>query len=318
MTDVGGQLRHFVEEVRLRMERSPIEGLARWAELHTELAQGGHFDVCDELLLMIKGLRLPGYGPAIVRYAEGWTLDRSGDWREAVAAYEESLVLFDEQGLGLATHTLAQIGSLFQDQGDWERAEDAYERALAAARDDHARALVLNNLGGLHHLAGRSAPARRCFEEAKAAFAAGNDDMNHAASCVGLGGVLRDENRLTESAEQLVEALMAFRKLRAVKHLGVAVGALALTYHAAGEIAAAVHNYHAALELSRSVRDRSTTAQTLANLALAVAADGDRESAREWTTQALAEYEELGDRHGAELARRNLAALASDTPRNPG
>jgi tetratricopeptide (TPR) repeat protein len=291
-----------------------MEGLTQWSSLHTELAQGGHFGLCDELLLMLKGMSLPGYGLAIVRYAEGWTLDRSGHWREAVRAYEESLTLFDGQELLLAAQILNQIGSLHQDQGDWASAEDAYGRALAAVTDDHNRGLVLNNLGGLNHLRNRPEDARDCFERAKTILAATQDRFNYAAACVGLGGVLRDEGRLQDSADQLAEAVLAFRDLGNVKGLATAVAALALTYHCAGHLPEAGTNYRTALDLYLSVGDRIGTAKTLANLALLGVAAGNRAESIGYLEQALAEYEEIGDRHGAEKARANLDRLTAGEP----
>jgi len=309
MSDLDSQIRNFLEQVRLLLGRDPIKGFELWADLYTRLAQAGEYELCDELLQMIKGMELPGYGIGIVRYGEGWMYDRRGQWREAIAAYEAGLKAFDEVDLPLRNVILTQIGSLYQDQGDWQRAEEAYSRALDAATDDKGRALTLNNLGGLWAMREDHQRARQCFDESRAVFQVADDRTNFAAAGVGLAGVLRDEGCLQESVDHLAEAIVIFRDLGNTKALATAVASLALTYHVADRIPEAIQTYRTALELSISIGDRNTIAKTLANLALISAEGGNTEEALGYLEQALAEYQEIGDRHGEELARGHISRL---------
>jgi tetratricopeptide (TPR) repeat protein len=311
MTEADAALRHFIEQVRLLMGRDPVEGFKVWSALYTELAQGGLYDVCEELLLMVKGMDLPPYGLGIVRYGEGWMYDRSGHWMQAIAAYEAALVAFDDANMPLQTQILTQIGSLYQDQGDWARAGEAYDRALAAADDDHGRALILNNLGGLSALRGDQEQARCHFVAAKAALGATGDRYNYAAAGVGLASVLRDEGRLQDSVDQLVEAVLIFRDLGDARALATGVAGLALTYHMAGRQPEAAQTYQTALEIFLSIKDRSGIAKTLANLALLSADAGGNDEALAYLEQAVAEYREIGDQHGEALAVDQIARLSA-------
>jgi tetratricopeptide (TPR) repeat protein len=309
MSELDSQIRNFLEQVRLLLVRDPIKGFELWADLYTRLAQAGEYELCDELLQMIKGMELPGYGVGIVRYGEGWMYDRRGQWREAIAAYEAALKAFDEVNLPLRSLALAQIGSLYQDQGDWDRAEEAYNRALAAATDDKGRAWTLNNLGGLWTMREDHQRARQYFEEARAIFHAADDRTNYAATSVGLAGVLREEGLLQESVDHLAEAIVIFRDAGNIKALATAVASLALTYHLANRIPEAIQTYRTALEISISIGDRNNIAKTLANLALISTESGNIEEALGYLEQALAEYQEIGDRHGEELARGHISRL---------
>lgn len=319
------KLQHFIEQVRLLLDRDPMEGLAHWAALFTKLRQAGQYEFCDRLVAAILNLEitgnLPPHGRAIVRYAQGWYYDRAGEWRNAVKAYEKAREGFKASNLPLDVEVLAQIGSIYQDQGDFDSAEDAYRRALTAAdgrSDPHGRALVLNNLGGLCALRYDYATARRHFEEAKAIFDSTDDRQNSAAAGVGIADTLRDEGRLQEAVDQLLQSLLVFRDLGNMHSMAATIGSLALTYHIAGRRPEAIHNYQAALEVLYRIDDRSGgIPQTLLNLALVLKDEDRSDRARSFMEQAVAEYVKLGDRHGESLARSALERLDWHKP-EPG
>jgi tetratricopeptide (TPR) repeat protein len=311
VSEVSSALRHMIEEVRLLLERDPIAGFLRWSGLHTELAQRGYFEVCDELMAMISGLgsEFPKYGRGILRYGEGWSADRAGQWREAIDAYRDALRSFEQAGLDLRCQILCQIGSLYQDQGHLNQAHDEYQLALAAAANDHDRALLLHNLGGLASLRNDVASARGYLEQAKATFDQTDDRYNYAAACVGLGGVLRDEGRLQDSVYQLVEAIRGFEELGNIKGMATAIAALALTYYTAGEFEVSFTTYRTALDLLVSVKDRGGIAKTLSNMGLVKAAEGAINESLTFFEQALAEYRDIGDLHGQAIAESNIRQL---------
>jgi tetratricopeptide (TPR) repeat protein len=312
MTGIDSELRHFTEEIRLLVGRDPIEGLRRWSDLFTKLRQAGQYDLCQELLQVIKGMQFPLYGVGIVRYSEGWLYDRSGQWEEAISAYEAAQAVFMESGLPLAVEVLVQIGSLYQDQGIWEAAEDAYNRAIAIAGehgDRRGRAMVLNNLGGLWALRNENQRACCYFKEAKDEFTACGDRYNQAAASIGLAGTLRDEGHLKDASDHIVLAMSIFQDLGDAHGIATSVASLALTYHLAGKLYEARHNYLVAMEIFTSINDRAGIAKTLANLALLIQDMRDYDAAVGLLEQAIAEYQEIGDHHGETLAYVNLARL---------
>jgi tetratricopeptide (TPR) repeat protein len=309
-SEVDAAFRHFMENVRLRLENDPMDAISAWSDLYTEAARRGLHDACDELLAMVKRLPLPPQAEVVVWYAQGWMYDRSGRWEQAIRAYETALMVAAEAGLSLESELRCQIGSLYQDQGHWDRAGQEYARALDLATTEPQRAKLLNNLGNLHMLRDHNDEALRYFDEAREIFTTTGDKINYAAAGVGQAGILRDQGRLQDSVNKLVESIMIFRDLSQPKPLAAAIASLASTYHVADRLKEAAATYQTSLEVSMNTEDLATTAKTLGNLAMVWADAGKLDEALGHLKQAHAEYTALGDRHGVELAEANIARLA--------
>lgn len=311
MTDVDAdeQLEYFIAHVRLLLDGKTMEGLAAWAQRFSELRQISQFDLCQQLVNAIRTADLPEHGLGLVRYGEGWLYDRMGKWQDAIKAYKASLTAFQQSGIPLDATLLTQIGSVFQDQGDWSAAEEAYQQALAAATDAHARALILNNVGNLALLRDDLATAEEHYREARELLH-DCDERNFAAATHGLAAVLLGFGRLQESQDMQVECLAVFQSLGDMNGVGSAVGGIATAQLYAGHYREAIHNYQTALQFFLEANDHVGTTRTLNNLAIAHwELDDEQDTALEYLTQAIEGYREVGDRHGEATALVNLVRL---------
>lgn len=306
--DVETALEYFIQQVRLLLENGTMQALEMWAARFSELRRISEFDLCEQLAVAIRTADLPDHGLGVVRYGEGWLYDRMGRWEEAVAAYQASLAAFRQAGVALDAILLTQIGSIYQDQGDWQAAEDAYAQAVTASVDDQARGLLLNNIGNLAVRRGNLDAAQRHYDEARELLR-DRDQRNFAAATHGLAAVLLDRGQLTESQKLQVECLEVFRSLGDAQGMGSAVGGIATAQLYAGHHREAAHNYEAALQCFMAVGDPSGIARTLANLALACQELTELDRALEYLTEAIAGYQEVDDRHGEASALVNLARL---------
>lgn len=306
--DVEEQLEYFIAHVRLLLEGKTMEGLDVWAQRFGELRQISQFELCQRLAHAIRTASLPEHGLGVVRYGEGWLYDRMGRWQEAIKAYRDSLEAFNHGGIPLDATLLTQIGSIYQDQGDWPAAKDAYEQALAAAADQRARALVLNNLGGLALVGGDLDGAERHYSAARELLRE-RDQRNFAAATHGLAAVLRDRGRLQESQDLEVECLVVFKSLGDMHGVGSTVGGIATTLLYAGHYREAIHNYEVALQIFLETSDHVSTTRTLSNLAIAHQELGEQETAHDYLLQAIEGYREVRDRYGEAVALVNLARL---------
>ncbi|MEU0543897.1 tetratricopeptide repeat protein [Nocardia sp. NPDC005978] len=305
-------LEYFIEHVRLLLEGKTMEGLDVWARRFSDLRQESEFELCQWLVNAIRTCELPGYGLGVVRYAEGWLFDRMGEWQRAILAYEASDEEFEKSGVPLKATLQTQIGSIYQDQGRWDRAQSSYEHALESAPDEHTKGLVLNNLGNL-------ALARDQFTTAEAYFGQARellreiDERNFAAASHGLATVAMSLGNYQRAQDMHVECLTAFQSLGDAFGMGSAIGGIATVHLYAEKYPAAIHNYEAALQIFVEI-DPAATAKTLGNLALAHqelarTEGGDYGAALDYLDEALAGYREVGDRHGEAAGLVNQARL---------
>jgi len=119
-TKTCDELTYFQEYVRILIQKEPIEGLRVWSQRFTQYRENGQYRLCQRLLQGIKSSDLPLYGLAVIRYSEGWLYDRIGLWQESIAAYEASMKAFQDADIPVVDIVLlANIGSMYQDQGLW-------------------------------------------------------------------------------------------------------------------------------------------------------------------------------------------------------
>ncbi|GII22149.1 tetratricopeptide repeat protein [Planosporangium mesophilum] len=308
-TEAGVQLEHFIAHVRLLLEGKTMEGLDAWAKRFSELGQISQFEVCQYLANAIRTADLPKHGLGVVRYAEGWLYDRMGRWQDALKAYTASLAAFQQAGIPLDAVLVIQIGSIYQDQGDWPSAADAFQQALAvAASDRHTRALVLNNLGGLALLRDDPDAAQHYYAEARELLR-DNDQRNFAAATAGLAATLLDRGQPQQSQDLQLECLAIFQSLGDTHGVGSAIGGIATAQLYAGHPREAIHNYELALQIFLQTADHVRTTKTLGNLALAHQELDECDMALEYLAQAVEGYREIGDRHGEAVSLVNLARL---------
>ena len=129
--------------------------------------------------------------------------ERNGDYRAAITALEEAVVIVDSLGLkGFMGALLARLGWALLQDGATERAEITYERALELARRLNNAPVVFLSLTGLamtHRLHGRTPDATRAATEALGHYHAGGS--RHRA-----GGLRRLSNRVDALSDVLTAA----------------------------------------------------------------------------------------------------------------
>jgi tetratricopeptide (TPR) repeat protein len=306
--DADEQLEYFIEHVRLLLQGTAMEGLDAWAQRFSALRQISEFELCQRLAHAIRTADLPEHGIGIVRYGEGWLYDRIGRWPDAIKAYQESRRAFQKAKIPLDAVLLTQIGSIQQDQGQWHTAEQTYREALAAARDEHTRALVLINLGNLAVSRDDADNAESCYRDARDILGE-SDKRNFAAASHGLAAVLLDRGRLQESQDLQAECLALFQALNDPQGVASAIGGIATAQLHAGQPLAARHNFDTALQIHLDIRDHVGMTKTMANLGVTHQEMGELDTALEYFDRALEGYREIGDRHGEALTLVNVVRL---------
>jgi DNA-binding SARP family transcriptional activator len=184
-----------------------------------------------------------------------------GDYRRAIESYEEAIANAPIEARGEIEHKLAQV---HHRRGDWTNAERHYAAARKAAVSPATQARVLADWSLAAHRSGDGARAKRL-----------------AAEALGLAERSKDKRALAQAHNIL--GMLGAPGSRA--HLETSVA------------------------LARDLGDREAHIAALNNLALALKDAGDLDRARELTEEALAECEALGDRHRTAALHNNLADL---------
>ncbi|TEU16717.1 MAG: tetratricopeptide repeat protein, partial [Anaerolineales bacterium] len=104
-----------------------------------------------------------------LRFSQGQLVYASAQWPEALTIFEG---LWKEELPPSLEGTLANdLGSLYQDKGEWERAIEYYERSLAIDEkvgDEHGMSPTLNNLGSVYRDKGEWERAIEYYERSLA------------------------------------------------------------------------------------------------------------------------------------------------------
>ncbi len=197
---------------------------------------------------------------------------RSGEFSDSVKSTEKALGLARELSSSiLLASCLGQLGHLYADMGDYDRAEKTLRQALPMARAAGipARptlARVLYGLGNVHWRLGNLDNARACCEESR-----------------DIAREIGDTNTL----------------LMALNRLGVVMGAL-------GNSSAEENYYRQALSLAVSVGNRERAAVALNNLGALADEKGNLAQSQRFYLQAIEMAREIGTQQSLALYLINL------------
>ncbi len=206
----------------------------------------------------------------------------TGDYRQAIAAWEEAVDIYyalgDNQGLGQA---YSLIGSTYAQLGEERKAEKAFRQRIATARDSNDLIGVsfgLNNLGTLYVNRGRLAEAQAIFAQALQPAQLAEDNRTIGLSLSNLGLVALEQENFDAAAE-LLEAATNYRYL-AGDYLGEANSSNTLgdVYLALGRDSNAIGAYRVALRAGADAGDQALQIRAIDGL---LGIYFDRE---EWTT----------------------------------
>ncbi len=202
----------------------------------------------------------------------------------AIAYFQKAIALRRELNLrnGLDT-SLANLGSLYEAQGEFEQAKQLYSEALDILREQGNYADViarLNNLAGIHHAQGHYDQAIELYNQALEIYEDGKDtDIATYASTINLlAGTYHAQGKYGEAEELYLKALRIRLKEFGEEHPDVAVSKnnLGLLYSEQNRIGEAKSNYEEALYIQTKLFGDTNldVATTLNNLALLYYAQG--------------------------------------------
>lgn len=200
-----------------------------------------------------------------VAFLWGRYFEATSDYVQAQAAIERALALSREQANRVnQADCLALLGLIARRQGDYERAKNCYQPALALFHEDAAYS-----------------------PEEAAAF---------AQALNGLGIVCRQQGKLEEARALYQRALDLSRQSGNRRGEAEAMNSLGVTAFYRRNFADALSCYQQAFEIQRAIGDRVGEGATLINLATAARDLGDYGQAETHFSVALAIQQAIGNR----------------------
>jgi predicted ATPase/class 3 adenylate cyclase len=251
------------------------QGLRLGASLHRFWRARGYLSEGRERLAALLALPATDRSRAKALHAAGWLAREQGDYAEARASFEESLVIYralaDTRGVGWG---LVDLAFLTRYEGDYARARDLLEESLPLleqARDTEGLAAALGNLGL----------------------------------------IARDQGNATLAEERLQSSLQLWHELGDRVGIGWTLTALGMVARSARQPEAARTRLERALMVWRELGDRQNTANVLGILAALARDAGDFKHARALLCDSLGVLREVGDRRGIAFVLEGFAGLAA-------
>lgn len=259
------------------------------------------------------------YPALVARFKLGRALRREERWRPAVEQWEEAVRQARELGVEEELGSLHDdLGLAYQHLGEDDRAEAAFEVALAGARrlgDLREETVALHNLALLAQESGALWQALHLDEQALTAWRTLGDAGGEATTLHNIGRLYASLGRLPEARDALARALRLRRaaddsagEARTVRELGW-VRCLE------EDFAGCRRDLVRSLALLRELGDRFSEATTLDRLGSAWRDGGEPARAVAEYERAIAIYETLGDAEDAAITLSNLGealTLAGD------
>ncbi|GEM_PF-4328685 len=221
----------------------------------------------DEALRAIETALVKSPIDARTLDAAGEVYGLVGNYPRARDHYERALALHSDPDS--RRNTLVRLAQAHRALSQHALASERYESALALARQPVDRALILYSLGGLNLDLGKYAEALDCFEEACRL----GDRRMHALALAGAGATLGEQGEHDRAIERLREAI---RELGEDGAAATALGDLGMIHLDRGETGEARPILERFLEVARDAGGPWTQARALLRLGLLHGADGER------------------------------------------
>jgi len=302
-----------------RVPRDDADGLCAWAiATHRFFRMRGRRDDERATLEVLEASSATSQAPLPdVAYLWAEYYEAVGDYAQAQAAAERALAAArgraDVAGEGAC---LAQLGLIARRQGDYDEAQDWYNRALELLQGEEAhpdgKAQVLNGLGTVHRQQGRLEEARACYEQALALSRESGNRRHEAQALNYLGAVAYRQRNFAEAVAYHRQALEIRRAIGDRAGEGVSLFDLALATRDMGDYGQAQGYFSEALDIQQTTRNRWEEINVWNSLGGMYQQLGDLPKAQACLQRGLILAEEIGDEEGQAYLLSNLGLVVRD------
>ncbi|MBN2394819.1 MAG: tetratricopeptide repeat protein [Anaerolineae bacterium] len=315
---LGGTPEEILEEVDQWESAEAWEDFARNAnDLVGSLDRVGYWEeirvrLMHALETVRQQLDLPDLEAYLLQNL-GVILTKQVKWDQAVASYEQSLVILersnDMQGIAQVSNNL---GFIFANKGEWDRAIKYYERSLAIkerTNDTLGIAKTKENLANVYALKGEWNLAAKMYEE-NLVFYERIDDVHQTAMTLNnLGLIYTNKGEWDRAITMYDQSLVILERVSDIHGMSSVFCNLGGAYLQKGQWDKALRYYKKSLAASEHIGDELGKAKAWMGIGQVY------ESKRKWNQaikmyeQSLAIQERVGDVLGTSQTLSNLGSV---------
>ncbi len=231
---------------------------------------------------------------------QGWVQlgklhERKDELTEALASFQRALDLSqakaNDEGIAIA---YGRMASVYQTQGEFEKAEAYYNQALDRDTDKERIANIYSRFGSLYMVRGGYIEAENYYLKALELFKELKLKEDIAGQYGRLGVVYRQYGDLDKSEDYHLRALKMQKKLKRKSRIAGQYASLALLYRDRGDGEKSEEYHLKAIEMFEDLDARSSIAGELGFLGTLYMDRGDLDQAENAFTQSLEIFESLG------------------------
>jgi len=253
---------------------------------------------------------------------------RLKQYQAAEVSYQKALSLLQASKLDDANELreavmLHRLGIVAQEQQQWPKAEQYYQKALKIRiefNDRYEQAGTYHQLGTVAQQQRQWQQAEQYYQKALEIYIEFNDRYEQAGTYHQLGTIAQQQRQWQQAEQYYQKALEIFIDFNDNHSQAVAYRQLGTMAQEQWQWQQAKQYYQRALEIFIEFNDRYEQASTYNNLGMMVQEQQQWQQARGYLLKALEIWTEFHDEHDTEIALRNLARLwqASEDTSLPG
>jgi CHAT domain-containing protein/tetratricopeptide (TPR) repeat protein len=245
---------------------------------------------------------------------QGLRFSNVSRFQEALSLFQQAQTIYRRIGdRGGEGTTLNNIGFVYSSLGQYPKALEYYQQALAIRQDDRrGEGTTLNNIGLVYDKLGQPNQALEYYQQALVISREVGNRAGEGGTLDNIGGIYNNLGQYRQALEYHQQALAIRREVRDRNGEGYTLNNIGAVYDNLGQYRQALEYYQQALTIRQEVRDRYGEGNTLDNIGVVYGNLGQFTQALQYFQQALAISREVRDRPGEANTLSNLGAISDD------
>jgi tetratricopeptide (TPR) repeat protein len=287
----------------------PEQGFELFRSMFNEARDFYQLSICALLLQLAEEheAHLSSEDRLWLRFRQGHLAYVSAQWPEALRIYQG--MWEEELPPSLEGVVANDLGLLYHNRGEWERAIEYYEHSLAITQkvgDEHTVVRTFNNLGGVYRARREWERAIEYYERSLEMREKVGDEHGMATIFNNLGALYQDKGEWERAIEYYERSLAILEKMGDEYRMAGTFNNLGVVYQDRGEWERAIGYHERSLAIVQKVGDEHGIALSYNNIARLHQDQGRLEEAIPLLEKSLGIFERIGDKPSAGTVRENL------------